>query len=193
MPYVGSNEHLNVVTGVTEIIPLTEPLEAEYNNKIFKANLLIWKESTGLLYLSDGVNSLAHLSAITDRVLDALNVHIDDTNLHIDADLKSRILSALENVSILSNTVSTLSDNVSTHINDSSIHVASNVISSTYATKQEVAALNTVYTTITDFNNHATDTNIHITAEDKALIASLNDNTSVTTADLDSMLVNLYS
>lgn len=167
MPYVGSNEHLNTVTGVAEIIPLTESLEAEYSNKIFKANLIFRKESTGLLYLSDGVNSLANLNPVTKDVLDALTLHINDTNVHVDADLKSRILSTLSNVSTLSNTVLTLSDNVSTHLNDSSIHVSASSIASTYATKQELAAItgaSGVYVTKEELEEHTLDPDIHVSS-----------------------------
>jgi hypothetical protein len=235
MPYVGSNSRLNVATGVAEIIPLTESLETEYSNKIFKANLLFWRESTGLLYLSDGVNSLSHLDPVTKDALDALNAHINDTDMHIDADLKSRIQSALANISALSSNVNTLSDSVGTHLNDSNIHVPASVIASTYATKQELAALNgtsgvyvtreeleehtldpdihvssttiadtyatkqevealgDVYTTKTSFNNHVNNANVHITAADKALIESIGDSASISSANLDDMLVSLYS
>jgi hypothetical protein len=235
MPYVGSKEQLNGVTGIAAIIPLTESLETEYSNKIFKANFLFWKESTGLIYRSDGVKSLAHLDDVTITVTDALNAHATDTNLHVDADLKSRIVSTLDNVATLSNTVNTLSANVDTHLNDTDIHVSANYISSTYATKQELAAITgvsgtyvtvdqleahttdpdlhpsgamiastyatkeevadlaDVYATTTDLGTHANNTDIHISAADRAAISSIADSASISAVDLDDMLISLYS
>lgn len=54
MPYVGSKEQLNTLTGVAEIIYLTESLESEYANKIFKANLFLRKNQLAYSILAMG-------------------------------------------------------------------------------------------------------------------------------------------
>src|SRR5574344_872730 len=94
MTYVGSNNRLNTVVGVTEIISLNIGLETEYSNKIFKSNLIIKKESTGLLYITDGVTQLSVLPSVTDEVANYLNQHISDNTIHITPEVTEQLNNA---------------------------------------------------------------------------------------------------
>lgn len=203
MPYVGSKEQLNTLTGVAEIIYLTESLESEYANKIFKANLFFKKESTGLIYLSDGVKSLSQLDPITADVLNALIAHQEDTNLHIDAELKAQINATIANVATLVGGSYDITDTLDNHINNADIHVSSDTLARTYATKQELEALyatkqdlnelSSAYATAEAFNNHVSDNNVHITAADRAVLSGLSSAQALTDAELDDFLVGIYS
>ena len=100
MAYIGSKDRLNSVVGVSEIIPLTTGLETEYGNKIFKANLIFKKESTGLLYISDGVTTLAALPAITDNVSTIINQHISNNNIHLTPEAATTVTNAINNLDV---------------------------------------------------------------------------------------------
>lgn len=138
MTYIGSSNRLNTVKGVTEIIPLTIGLETEYSNKIFKANLILKKESTGLLYITDGVTQLSALSSVTDEVANYLNQHIVDNTIHITPELTEQLNDATVNVNRLSREVGDISTNLDSHINNADLHVSAATIASTYATKEEL-------------------------------------------------------
>ena len=138
MTYIGSSNRLNTVKGVTEIIPLTIGLETEYSNKIFKANLILKKESTGLLYITDGVTQLSALSSVTDEVANYLNQHIADNTIHITPELTEQLNDATVNVNRLSREVGDISTTVNSHINNADLHVSAATIASTYATKEEL-------------------------------------------------------
>ena len=101
MTYIGSSSRLNAVVGVTEIIPLTIGLETEYSNKIFKSNLILKKESTGLLYITDGVTQLSALPSVTDEVANYLNQHIADNTIHITPELTEQLNNATVNSLVL--------------------------------------------------------------------------------------------
>lgn len=204
MPYVGSKGQLNTLTGVAEIIYLTESLESEYANKIFKANLFFKKESTGLLYLSDGVKPLSQLDPITADVLNALIAHQEDTNLHIDAELKTKINDTIANVATLVGGSYDITDTLNNHINNADIHVSSDTLARTYATKQELESLyatkqdlnellSSTYATTEAFNNHVSDNNVHITSADRAVLSGLSGTQALTEAELDDFLVGIYS
>lgn len=149
MTYVGSNSRLNTVIGVTEIISLTIGLETEYSNKIFKANLILKKESTGLLYITDGVTQLSALPSVTDEVATYLNQHIADNTIHITPELTEQLNNATVNVNRLSRVVDDISTNLDSHINNADLHVSAATIASTYATKDEIDG----YATSDDLND----------------------------------------
>lgn len=168
MTYIGSNNRLNAVIGVAEIIPLTIGLETEYSNKIFKANLIFKKESTGLLYITDGVTKLSALPSVTDEVATYLNQHIADNTIHITPALTEQLNSATVNINRLSRTVDGISTNLDSHINNADLHVSAATIASTYATKEELSAVSgidtSVFATSEQLNQHINDESIHVSA-----------------------------
>lgn len=168
MTYVGSNSRLNAVVGVTEIIPLTIGLETEYSNKIFKSNLILKKESTGLLYITDGVTQLSALPSVTDEVANYLNQHISDNTIHITPELKEQLNNATVNVNRLSRTVDDISTTVESHINNADLHLSAATIASTYATKEELTAVSGIdtstFATSEQLNQHINDESIHVSA-----------------------------
>jgi hypothetical protein len=168
MTYVGSNNRLNAVIGVAEIISLTIGLETEYNNKIFKSNLIIKKESTGLLYITDGVTQLSALPSVTDEVANYLNQHISDNTIHITPEVTEQLNKATVNVNRLSRTVDDISTTVESHINNADLHLSAATIASTYATKEELIAVSNIdistFPTSEQFNQHINDESIHVSA-----------------------------
>lgn len=169
MTYVGSSSRLNAVVGVAEIISLTIGLETEYSNKIFKANLILKKESTGLLYITDGVTQLSALPSVTDEVANYLNQHIADNTIHITPELTEQLNNATVNVNRLSRVVDDISTNLDSHINNADLHVSAATIASTYATKAELTEVSGIYTSAFDatseqLNQHANDESIHVSA-----------------------------
>ena len=168
MTYVGSNSRLNAVVGVTEIIPLTIGLETEYSNKIFKSNLILKKESTGLLYITDGVTKLSALPSVTDEVATYLNQHITDNTIHITPELTDQLNSAVVNVNRLSREVDDISTTINSHINNADLHLSAATIASTYATKAELAAASgidtSLFATSEQLNQHIDDEFIHVSA-----------------------------
>jgi hypothetical protein len=168
MTYIGSNSRLNAVKGVAEIIPLTIGLETEYSNKIFKANLIFKKESTGLLYITDGVTQLSALPSVTDEVANYLNQHIADNTIHITPELTEQLNDAIVNVNRLSRLVDDISTTVESHVNNADLHVSAATIASTYATKEELTAVSGIdtsaFATAEQLNQHANDESIHVSA-----------------------------
>ena len=168
MTYIGSNSRLNAVVGVTEIIPLTIGLETEYSNKIFKANLILKKESTGLLYITDGVTQLSELASVTDEVATYLNQHVADNTIHITPELTEQLNDATVNVNRLSREVDDISTTVNSHINNADLHLSAATIASTYATKAELTAVSDIdtsaFATSEQLNQHISDESIHVSA-----------------------------
>src|SRR5574344_2109480 len=168
MTYVGSNNRLNAVIGVAEIISLTIGLETEYSNKIFKSNLMIKKESTGLLYITDGVTQLSALPSVTDEVANYLNQHISDNTIHITPEVTEQLNKATVNVNRLSRTVDDISTTVESHINNADLHLSAATRASTYATKEELTAVSgidySVFVTSAQLNQHANNESIHVSA-----------------------------
>jgi len=168
MTYVGSNSRLNAVVGVTEIIPLTIGLEAEYSNKIFKSNLILKKESTGLLYITDGVTKLSALPSVTDEIATYLNQHITDNTIHITPELTEQLNSAVVSVNRLSREVDDISTTINSHINNADLHLSAATIASTYATKAELelaaaSGIDTsLFATSEQLNQHIDDESIHV-------------------------------
>lgn len=212
MTYIGSSNRLNMVKGVAEIIPLTIGLETEYSNKIFKSNLILKKESTGLLYITDGVTQLSALPSVTDEVANYLNQHISDNTIHITPEVTEQLNNATVNVNRLSRTVDDISTTVESHINNADLHLSAATIASTYATKAEVTEqlstiedtyatkdevtdqLNTYATSVeTSITDHTTNSEIHLTSEDRKLLQSIGNNTQLHSYELDEIITSLYS
>lgn len=168
MTYVGSSNRLNTVKGVAEIIPLTISLETEYSNKIFKSNLILKKESTGLLYITDGVTPLSALQSVTDEVANYLNQHISDKTIHITPEVTEQLNTAIVNVNRLSRTVEDISTTVESHINNADLHLSAATIASTYATKEELTAVSNIdistFATSEQLTQHTNDESIHVSA-----------------------------
>ena len=168
MAYVGSKDRLNSVVGVSEIIPLTTGLETEYGNKIFKANLIFKKESTGLLYISDGVTTLAALPAITDSVSTIINQHISNNNIHLTSETATNVANAISSVAVLTRELTQVADDLTAHTTNQDLHLSAATIASTYATKAELQALSGVDTnafiTRDEFDAHSEDSSIHVNA-----------------------------
>ena len=200
MTYVGSNSRLNAVVGVTEIIPLTIGLETEYSNKIFKSNLILKKESTGLLYITDGVTKLSALPSVTNEVATYLNQHIADSTIHITPELTDQLNSAVVSVNRLSREVDDISITIDSHINNPDLHLSPATISSTYATKEEVSDLVNTYATKIELNSvetsisdHTANDEMHLTSEDRRLLRAMGNNTRLQLYELDEIIVSLYS
>ena len=168
MAYIGSKDRLNSVVGVSEIIPLTTGLETEYGNKIFKANLIFKKESTGLLYISDGVTTLAALPAITDNVSTIINQHISNNNIHLTPEAATNVTNAINSVTALTSELTQTANDLASHIANQDLHLSAATIASTYATKAELQALSGVdvnaFVTNEEFDAHVDDASIHVSA-----------------------------
>lgn len=189
MTYIGSNSRLNAVKGVAEIIPLTIGLETEYSNKIFKANLIFKKESTGLLYITDGVTQLSALPSVTDEVANYLNQHIADNTIHITPELTEQLNDAIVNVNRLSRLVDDISTTVESHVNNADLHVSAATIASTYATKDELFA------TSEQLTKHTRDESIHVSASTIASTYATKEelNEYATSDDLDMLSTSITS
>lgn len=168
MTYTGSTNRLNNVVGVTEIIPLTIGLETEYGNKIFKANLIFKKESTGLFYVTDGVTTLANLPAVTDSVAAVLNQHIANNEIHLTPESSASLTNAINNVAALTRELTQVADDLTAHTTNQDLHLSAATIASTYATKAELQALSGVdtnaFVTRDEFDAHSEDSSIHVNA-----------------------------
>ena len=211
MHYVGSRTELNDIVGVADVIVLDEILEADYANKVFKPNILIWLKSNKTMYLTDGEKPLSQLDPITVSVADILR-HFNDATIHTNmatvGDMTTTLASLEQNKMDKSadstfvhvsgnetiNGIKTFTSVISGDLNGTATKATSdgtgaNIVN-TYLTK---AAANTTYTTKSELADHAADNSLHLTEDIRHYLQDISTAPSVSTSDASAMVSGLYA